>query len=107
MNISKTEIIVFAIVALAFIVGSILCMMTMPFTPSSPTPNQSIPEEFGSKQFALIGDEGVENDYFRALFFVDKKTGVEYVMLAGSLTPRYYANGSLIIHPEYIKEAEI
>lgn len=106
MNIGKAEIIVFAIVALALIVGSILCMM-MPFTPSSPTPNQSIPEVFGSKQFALIGDEGVENDYFRALFFVDKKTGVEYVMLAGSLTPRYYANGSLIIHPEYIMEGEV
>lgn len=104
MNINNAESILFALIGTALIFGFILCIV-IPITSS--LPNQSIPEVFGSKQFALIGDEGVEGDYFRALFFVDKKTGVEYVMLAGSLTPRYDTNGSLIIHPEYIKEAEI
>ena len=60
-----------------------------------------------NSQFVMIGDESVLNGYSRIMFFVDRKTGVEYVLIHGELSPRYHANGSLIIHPEYIMEAEI
>lgn len=58
----------------------------------------------GTSQFVLIGDEGLKDGYLRVMFFVDTKTGVEYVMVGGEMTPRYNTNGSLINHPEYITE---
>lgn len=66
----------------------------------------SVPGDENS-QFVEIGDESALNGYSRILFFVDRKTGVEYVLIRGELSPRYHANGSLIIHPEYIMEGEV
>lgn len=60
-----------------------------------------------NSQFVQIGDESASNGYSRIMFFVDRKTGVEYVLIRGELSPRYHANGSLIIHPEYIMEGEV
>lgn len=100
----KVFYIAIVIIALIVIGGSIFCLGSDML--SFPSTNQSIPEDLESNQFALIGDEGTEGSYFRALFFVDQKTGVEYVMLAGELTPRYDSNGSLIIHSEYVTEGE-
>ena len=100
----KVFYITIVIIALLFIGGSIFCLGSDML--SSLSTNQSILEDLESNQFALIGDEGTEGSYFRALFFVDQKTGVEYVMLAGELTPRYDSNGSLIIHSEYVTEEE-
>lgn len=61
----------------------------------------SIPGDENS-QFIKIGDESVLNGYSRVMYFADRKTGVEYVMIHGELTPRYHANGTLITHPELI-----
>ena len=61
----------------------------------------SIPGDENS-QFIKIGDESVLNGYSRVMYFADRKTGVEYVMIRGELTPRYHANGTLITHPELI-----
>ena len=55
-----------------------------------------------NSQFIKIGDESVLNGYSRVMYFADRKTGVEYVMIHGELTPRYHANGTLITHPELI-----
>lgn len=60
-----------------------------------------------NSQFILIGVESVLNGYSRTAFFVDRKTGVEYVQIHKELTPRYNPDGSLIIHPEYIMEGEV
>ena len=65
----------------------------------------SVPGDENS-QFVKIGDESALNSYSRTMFFVDRKTGVEYVMIHGELSPRYNTDGSLIIHPEYM-EAEV
>lgn len=97
----KVFYITIVIIVLLLIGGSIFSLGI--WTSSSQFTNQSLE----SNQFALIcDDEVVEGSYLRAIFFVDQKTGVEYVMLAGSLTPRYDSNGSLIIHSEYVTEEE-
>ena len=89
-------------VVLLFIGGGILCfvMVDLPMPDETAIP---IPGEFESSQFALIGDEVMKDTYFRVMFIVDQKTGVEYVNVAGDITPRYNTDGSLIIHPEYIE----
>ncbi|MBO5430914.1 hypothetical protein J5991_02590 [Methanocorpusculum sp.] len=58
-----------------------------------------------NSQFIKIGDESVLNGNSRVMYFADRKTGVEYVMIRGELTPRYHANGTLITHPELINSS--
>ena len=90
------------IIVLLFIGGGILCfvMIDLPMPDETASP---IPGEFESSQFAQIGYEVLKDTYFSVRFIVDQKTGVEYVIVAGEITPRYNTDGSLIIHPEYME----
>ena len=103
---------VVGIIGLAIVIFAICTALgiTEPIPPvednSTTKPNDiielfSIPGDENS-QFIKIGDESVLNGYSRVMYFADRKTGVEYVMIHGELTPRYHANGTLITHPELI-----
>lgn len=100
MNLDKGESIALAIIATALIVGFITCVIIPNISDST---NQSILKEYESNQFALIGDEVLNDTHFRVMLIVDQKTGVEYAIVAGEITPRYNPDGSFIIHPEYME----
>lgn len=112
----EERVVVFASIMVAFATVLFVVFVLVPnvYAPSV-SDNTSKPNDIleaflvpgdENSQFVKIGDESALNGYSRIMFFVDRKTGVEYVLIHGELSPRYHANGSLIIHPEYIMEGE-
>lgn len=113
----EERVVVFAAIMVAFATVLFVVFVLVPnvYAPSV-SDNTSKPHDIleafaipgdENSQFIQIGEESALNGYSRIVFFVDRKTGVEYMRIHGDLTPRYHANGSHIIHPEYIMEGEV